>query len=73
MASRVVRVRKADPSVVAAVAELIADCRRVDIRVYKPRLSRTVEVEIKGPSEEAVERAYADLARFASRLGLRIE
>ncbi len=73
MPERSLRVRGADVDVLAALLDLVSDYYRVDISMFKPRFSRTVEVRISGPDPARVEKAYADIAKFASKMGWRIE
>ncbi len=72
MPERLLKMKSVDLKILSALVDLIAEHRGVNIEIYKPRLSRTVEIRIRGDGK-AVEGAYADLAKFASRVGWRIE
>ena len=72
MAERVLRLKGSDLAILSALIDLLVEYHSVNIDVYKPRLSRSVEVRITGDSSEA-DRVYKAIATFSAKVGWKIE
>ena len=66
------RISKADDRILYAFLDVVAELISVDIRVFKPRLSRTFNIDIEGDSER-VKEAERILVKFASKAGWKVQ